>query len=215
MDKLEEDIFFRSEKVPDQEFLRARRGLLENEEERDLVLGYQGRVRFPVWIQFSMLGLYDLHKRLEGKKVLDIGCGDNADLVYWLRAHGVDAEGLDPRARDEPHFMKKTIRLGEGIPRGDNHYDLVLMNSVPTFTSMDDNSNNADYILRLNYLVSETLRVLKPRCEFRVAPRIPTEGYTLMQTIRGYNGSAREENMTNEEGAPSLFTRTVITKGKK
>lgn len=54
-------------------------------------------------IQLNILGI-DLHDLEE--PILDIGCGQNALLVRWLRKKGFEAYGIDRMAASAEHIMK-------------------------------------------------------------------------------------------------------------
>ncbi len=92
---------------------------------------------------------------LEGKKLLDIGCGDGTDLVYFAQ-HKVVTYGLDPSAEfiaqakmQNPNstFVEAT---GEAIPFDDNSFDIVT--SKWALQSSPD----------VKQILLEAARVLKP-----------------------------------------------------
>jgi hypothetical protein len=92
--------------------------------------------QFPLGNLLFFLGLEKKLIELKGKKVLDVGCGADARLVYFLRSVGVNAGGIDPCVTDKKPFLirRRISRLAQdsrNIPRPDGFYDLVVSHSVP------------------------------------------------------------------------------------
>jgi hypothetical protein len=100
--------------------------------------------QYSIERQVSRLGLDDNSLRaFRGKRILDIGCGLDANLVEFLRTRGIEAEGIDPVVKaDKPYLIRAPIYgliQNEGaIPRPDNHYDLVLSHGNSTLRVFTD-----------------------------------------------------------------------------
>jgi len=137
-------------------------------------------------------------KSLDGK-VLDFGCGKDANLVSYLRSHGIAAEGIDPALQQEAdHLMKKEVSeispLQGCIPRPDNTYQLIVSNMVnPLITafsvSQEDNvayckanspprfsteieQEMTDLTLRCTFAIMELTRVLAPTGRYICFPSL-------------------------------------------
>jgi len=117
---------------------------------RHKTFGNAGFVQFPTHLQLIFFGLIDADidkvdkmirndeqvklDNLKGKRILDIGCGRDANLVYYLREQGIDAEGIDPCVNKPESFLMQQAVSGikpvsGSIPREDNSYDLIFANS--------------------------------------------------------------------------------------
>jgi SAM-dependent methyltransferase len=46
-------------------------------------------------------------------RIVDVGCGPHGGFVPMLRADGYDAEGVDPKAPDEPHYQRVEFEEAE------------------------------------------------------------------------------------------------------
>jgi ubiquinone/menaquinone biosynthesis C-methylase UbiE len=92
---------------------------------------------------------------IENKKLLDIGCGDGADLVYFAKNKAI-IYGLDPstafiaKAKEANPTGIFVEAKGEAIPFGDNTFDIVI-SKWALQTSSD-----------VKQILIEVARVLKP-----------------------------------------------------
>ena len=86
-------------------------------------------------LQLEVLGLNEsfLEKLKQNKsRVLDIGCGETFELVKYLRLREINAEGLDPRIKEENEYLismglpKSSKEMGKKIPKPDNYYNLIF-----------------------------------------------------------------------------------------
>jgi hypothetical protein len=106
----------------------------------------QVTVQFNELIQLQVLGFSSEEIKSINGKVLDLGCGIDARLVKFLRARGIDAEGIDPLvAREENYLMKlpnQTLFPQAGfIPRQDEYYKLIISHMcTPIYTALSDYS---------------------------------------------------------------------------
>jgi SAM-dependent methyltransferase len=100
-----------------------------------------GENNFAVETQIKGLGLTeDFTRALKGRKVLDIGCGRNADLVELLISCNILAEGIDPLLeREASYLMKRKITgihpMQGALPRPSSYYDVVFAHSSPPLIS--------------------------------------------------------------------------------
>ena len=100
----------------------------------DLDLGFTPEEvshQYPVFEQLRDFGLTLRDVKNIGGKVLDIGCGIDANLVRHLRDNDIDAEGIDPLVRGEEDFLIKQevagVKPNPGyIPRENSTYKLIL-----------------------------------------------------------------------------------------
>ncbi|MFH0837510.1 MAG: methyltransferase domain-containing protein [Candidatus Aenigmatarchaeota archaeon] len=108
-----------------------------------------------------------------GKRVLDVGCGQNPQLVEYLRKYGIHAYGIDPEAPNRPYvFRKRVDGVGDfrGVPVNDYSYDVVLMHMFSpfyaadsNFVSVDERAESHDYALDRSIMIfKEMLRIVKP-----------------------------------------------------
>jgi len=154
--------------------------------------GDSGQFESPVGMQVEPLGLTrEELNSIGGKKILDIGCGQKANLVYWLRELGADAEGIDPRVSNGERYLMKRRFSGmgssdNGIPRSDGFYDLVIAHSVPPIRhglsdlkslARSESNPSADIIVKGTMMVLEALRVLDSRGEFACWPALSRTGH--------------------------------------
>jgi hypothetical protein len=165
----------------------------------------------------SNLGL-DNPLMLHGKRVLDVGCGFNHLFVDFLRSHGVDTHGLNPRLRaPAEHLMTGYVQF---IPKENNAYDLVLAHSsvlrcgtvgwYETNLRAGLSQEHLDGIIENEYLpllledLNEMLRVTKPGGEIRVWPAplimFGPHVYRVKRSI-GQMGSYRIEDVENRKHA--------------
>ena len=93
---------------------------------------------------------------LEGKSVLDIGCGEGSDCAFYLESGAKMVSGLDAskelleKAKNKYPGIDFQYGVFEKIPFGDNKFDIVL--SKYALMTSDD----------LEPIFSEVDRVLKP-----------------------------------------------------
>lgn len=168
-----------------------------------------GYEQAPLGFQLDILGLgKERIKNLEGKKVLDIGCG-NGTLVEHLRSKGIEAEGIDYYApKGQKHFIAQGIgnmHQEDGpIPRDDTTYDLILafqlsiLNTafidtkqswIDTYEEQGKTKREAcEYVAKIcqegNYILSEIGRTLKQNASAIIYPAITranSEASTVIQ----------------------------------
>ena len=61
-------------------------------------------------------------------KLLDVGCGRNANFVEYLRRRGIPADGIDPRVEKEADYLMHSD--ASSIPRPDRYYDFATATTV-------------------------------------------------------------------------------------
>lgn len=160
---------------------------------RDRNAWTNGFYNTPIALQVRTLGLSRKEiNSIGGKRVLDIGCGSNPALVYWLRELGAEAEGVDHLvAKEEPFLMKRAVGASGSedgrIPRADGHYDLVLANLVSPLQYGLSNMRSlsqgtwgeptAEHIVKATMIVLEGLRVLGPEGRFVCWPGFSRNEY--------------------------------------
>ena len=120
--------------------------------------------------QFGGIDIYlfdqALRGRFDGRRaLLDAGCGDGRNLVYFLRAgftcHGIDAdalaiEGARARARAlAPSLPERNFAVGdlESLPHADGSMDAVICSAVLHFAADEE---------QFARMVAELWRVLAP-----------------------------------------------------
>ena len=176
--------------------------------------GPDGNIRWPLFIQALALGITKktVHS-LKGKKVLDIGCGEQHDLVTYLRKMEVDAEGIDPKIKEsQPWLIGAAIGGDKSIPRPDGHYDLILGHCMyPVYQGLQEGKVDAEDIASSMIKMIETLRVLKNSGGFVAYPEInKKEG---LGAIIGYDRwKIRSEEVRCKYTSYCQRSRTVISK---
>lgn len=114
--------------------------------------------------------------RLEGARVLDIGCGD-AGVLIAMAERGAEAAGIEldaeslerGRLRTEEHAVQADLRSGvaEALPWGDAAFDLVILDNV------------LEHVTDRLKTLTEINRVLKPGgLLYMVTPK-PLAAYSL------------------------------------
>ena len=117
-----------------------------------------------------------IEKRLDGKKVLDIGCGDGIDTDYY-HALGANVVGVDASEEliniAKKKYPKNTFRvaLAENLPYAENSFDAVY-SKYAIMTSAD-----------LKPIFKEVARVLKPGGEFVYLATHPFRQYLELKDL--------------------------------
>jgi ubiquinone/menaquinone biosynthesis C-methylase UbiE len=91
-------------------------------------------------------------RRFSGCRVLDIGCGWNADLLRSVEPYVASGTGIDFKAPDFNTDKIKTIKahIEDTLPFKDGEFDVVTMLAV------------LEHIAQVDKVVSESYRVLRP-----------------------------------------------------
>ncbi|MFH1053920.1 MAG: class I SAM-dependent methyltransferase [Candidatus Woesearchaeota archaeon] len=135
--------------------------------------------QYPIPLILSNLGI--VPSILDGR-VLDIGCGKDARLVYFLKRYGIFAEGIDPEVNKDTSFLMKAN--AESIPRPDCTYDRVFSHYAHFKDGMDANREvvirligedrfqitQGQYVKTMIDTTEEAIRVLKPGKDFVIWP---------------------------------------------
>lgn len=181
-----------------------------------------GYKQAPLKFQLGILGLDQKKIRsLEGKKVLDIGCG-NGTLVKHLRSQGVEAEGIDEHAPKENYFIRQRIKgihsMHDAIPRKDSTYDMIIafqnsaLNIAFTDTReswLDIYRNEAESEEELQkflgevcqegqYILTETGRILKPQASATIYPAITRANNIMRMVLQKDDLKFSHQNLNNK-----------------
>lgn len=103
---------------------------------------------------------------LKDKKILDIGCGDEAQFIEFCLENGIDnIIGIDLRAPINQELAKKIkdhyiIGQIDSLPFESEQFDLVLMRSVI----------NPETELEVNKIISEAISSLKVSGKLEIYP---------------------------------------------
>jgi hypothetical protein len=147
------------------EFLRS---LCPEPERADDVLGTEPTSdEYSAELQVSVLRL-ELGDLME--PVLDVGCGTEARLVHYLRAHGLDAQGIDLVVPGAPPLVQADWMT---YPYGVSRWGTVIahMSFTNHFVFQDQCSEEQAEQYALTYM--RILRSLKPGGAFHYAPAVP------------------------------------------
>ncbi|HLD04087.1 MAG TPA: hypothetical protein VJG90_00045 [Candidatus Nanoarchaeia archaeon] len=129
--------------------------------------------RFSPELQLDNLGI-DLI-RVKKAKILDVGCGRNADLVNFLRNQGIEAEGIDGLVHNEDHLIQGWVLDLKSIPRPSKNYGVVVTHMNPSLYDprTDKNEKNAEnFSWRAARIILEMLRVVQQSGELRCFPSL-------------------------------------------
>lgn len=202
----------------------------------EMLAGEPGFKLFPLKCQLDVLGFNEeTVSRLRGERVLDVACGDGR-LVEYLRQRGVEAGGMDARAPDAEHYIRRNITgihpMSGSIPRPDEHYRLVVCHSaLPNFVFNHKNDGSSSPFteenMRAQFMMLESLRVLRNGGRFVTSPGFSNldalkyavgEGYRFEREEFGEElraSSERVNRRNGEMGLPEIPDfRTVIYKEK-
>ncbi|MCD7033504.1 methyltransferase domain-containing protein [Metabacillus sp. GX 13764] len=154
----------------------------------------------------------DQEQPLFGKKVLDAGCGTGQTL-YYLMQLGADAKGID---QDQRMIQKAESRLGgskerlqcgslENLPYKDHTFDLVLSESVLSFTDAPKS-------------LTEIHRVLKPggrlvMIEMTAEPNLPRkdrEKFSSFYSAVSLNTNKDWERSLKETGFYGIDSSSLV-----
>lgn len=106
---------------------------------------------------------------LEGKSVLDIGCGEGTDAVFYLQSGAVRVAGVDAskelleKAKQKHPGIDFTYGLFEKIPFKDNEFDFVFSKyALMTSAELDPIFREVDRVLKpggvFMYVVTHPIR---------------------------------------------------------
>ncbi len=161
----------------------------------------------PIELQLDVLGLegkvLDKLKKTKAR-VLDIGCGENFELVRFLRKMGINAEGLDPRIKENSEYLMgvglpKMLKESKKImPRSNNYYDMIVSHCMDHFYNRiyapgDEPENSPESfkkkygilipkLTRSDFAVLEAVRVLKKKSDMVIFPGL-TFIHNLQKTL--------------------------------
>lgn len=102
--------------------------------------------------------------------ILDLGCGVDARLVRWLRARGLEAEGID-RAAEPAEGIRRTGWLE--VPLAPGTYGTVISHLGFSLHFLHQHLRVGDEALRYARRYMELLRALRPGGLFAYAPGLP------------------------------------------
>lgn len=135
---------------------------------------------------------------LQGKELLDIGCGDGTDLVNYKRMSALCC-GIDPSqafiaiARDRLPGVQLLVAQGESIPFEDNSFDIVVSKYAL------QSSGDVPTILR------EVARVLRTGGDFIYLSKHP-----LRQFVENIYSNGAKVNYFEQQIVDSfIYNRTI------
>ncbi|MFH1358861.1 MAG: methyltransferase domain-containing protein [archaeon] len=164
--------------------------------------------QIPVRSQLNVLGL-DRRRLRKLKRInakgLDIGCG-NGGLVNKMKEWGVDFTGIDKNAPEGDYFFRQNVTgkyPGEGsIPMPDESYDIAVSveNGTLNHAFIDFYRNtNCECHNEGPIILSEGLRVLRPKGRYVVFPGLDLKNKSLMEVVDFHKGvSVHQERMPVE-----------------
>ncbi|MGM5488381.1 MAG: class I SAM-dependent methyltransferase [Nanobdellota archaeon] len=141
---------------------------------------------------------------LQGKKILDLGCGNGNHLWYYLKA-GAEVHGLD-KSQPRIDLARKRVvgaiftvaDMNEALPFEDGSFDFVV------------SSQSVHFVENLNGLLGEVNRILRSQGKFAFSIPNPVlssglrqykgEDFTLLVGIAGRDGDVRYYGDYFDEG---------------
>lgn len=162
------------------------------------------KTQYP--IDFIILNLGLKVDELRGKRVIDIGCGRDANLVRYLRGKGVEAEGIDVELREENKYIeqvkasrmrKRANRYDMAVSHNAHFKDGMLSDLYAVTILAGREAAKAQYErneVELVRIIDQTIKALKPGCSFVIWPA-PLQ---LLYQINGYLGN-KGVSIGNEE----------------
>lgn len=154
---------------------------------------WNGTIGFaPLELQRDILGLNESfleNLKQDKSRVLDIGCGETFELVKYLRIRGINAEGLDPRIKEDSDYLmgiglpKGFKEAGKIMPRPNNYYDLIFSHCMDYFYNkiyvsgseeerkkIEWDKNLPGMVTSSGLAILESLRVLKHHSDLVIYP---------------------------------------------
>ena len=153
-----------------------------------------GNSKYDAGIQIRNLGLARALSGTSNTRILDVGCGEEGQLVKTLLAMGFDAEGIDKEAEHRPFLLKQNITnihpwRGK-VPREDSSYDLLVSHHNPLLNEQyscfgetyflerirknRNDEENRTIPIEARAILEESLRLMKPDGKMIVYPGIDT-----------------------------------------
>jgi hypothetical protein len=121
--------------------------------------------------------------------VLDIGCGEHAKLVTWLRALNIDTRGID-RLADEVHTYLSRVNWFEYDFHPEAWGTIIANNSFSLHFSHHNERQDGDFAAYAKKYM-DILASLSPGGTFYYAPSLPfIEQYLPAEKYRVTNGEA-------------------------
>jgi hypothetical protein len=102
--------------------------------------------------------------------ILDLGCGENGNLVHYLRDRGKPAYGVDRLARADRHLMR-----GDWLdyPLGQGYWGTIISHMGFSNHFLHHHLRRSGHPERYAWRYMEVLRALKPDGSFIYAPGLP------------------------------------------
>jgi SAM-dependent methyltransferase len=148
--------------------------------------------------------------------ILDLGCGQDAALVHWLREQGRDAFGIDLRAEDCTSYILRADWLS--FPLESEHWATIISHQGFSnhFLNHHLRRNGRPERYARRYLA--ILRALKPGGSFLYAPGLPFFEPLLpsdvfhveRRPVRGVEHSGVGQALLGRVGADVLYATRVV-----
>lgn len=145
------------------------------------------------------LEIFGINPKTVKEPVLDVSCGQDPQLIHYLRIKGVNAYGADYDA-PEGSYIKRASWTNSNF--GHNKWGTILSNIDVANTINTAIKENSDAVKGLSLAYFNLLGCLKKGGEFIYAPPIPV----LEAELSPEMFEVKHEKVSND------LERTVITK---
>jgi len=139
-------------------------------------------------------------ENLQGKSVLDLGCGTSLDFLKYCLRQEINITGMDARlpADIEDTLIKGHLVQGDihRLPFKEEKFDLILCRALPDITITE---------------IESILSLLKPGGEIKISPYFPDTNSDHKELIDEIKSLQKELNFT----AFVVLVDIQITKGEK
>jgi SAM-dependent methyltransferase len=148
--------------------------------------------------------------------ILDLGCGQDARLVHWLREQGRDAFGIDLRAEDCTNYIMQADWLS--FPLQPDYWATIISHQGFSNHFLNHHLRRNGHPERYARRYLAILRALKPGGSFLYAPGLPffepllpsDVFHVQRRPVHGLEASGVQQAVLERVGADVLYATRVL-----